>query len=301
MCQGGDFSQRNGSGGESIYGGSFPDENFDIKHDRPGLLSMANAGPNTNGSQFFITTVPTQHLDNRHVVFGQVLKGYGVVRDLECSTVGEGAAPVEACIISDCGELPADTNLATIEGFNSREDGDPFPEFPDDTDLPDGEDEFSFRIRASNTIRDRGNVLFNEGKLKAAIAKYDKAMHYLDPEDFEPDGEPLTPEQLNELGHTFSRCLLNRATCRLKLDDVDGTIADCNHVLSRVPDNVKALFRRGQAKLKLGEHASAVEDLQAAADLQPTDTVIKAELIRARKLMDAIKRKEKATYSRMFS
>uniref|UniRef100_A0A8I6AK73 Peptidyl-prolyl cis-trans isomerase n=1 Tax=Rattus norvegicus TaxID=10116 RepID=A0A8I6AK73_RAT len=83
MIQGGDFSNQSGPGRESIYDEKFENENFHRKHEREGLLSMANACPNTNDSQFFITTGPTPHMDGKHVVFGQVMKGHGVARMLE--------------------------------------------------------------------------------------------------------------------------------------------------------------------------------------------------------------------------
>ncbi len=104
MCQGGDFTRSNGTGGESIYGTKFADENFTLKHTTPGLLSMANAGPNTNGSQFFLTTVATPWLDGKHVVFGSVVEGMDVVSTLEQlgSRSGQTSQPV---VIADCGQL----------------------------------------------------------------------------------------------------------------------------------------------------------------------------------------------------
>ena len=104
MLQGGDFTNHNGTGGKSIYGEKFADENFTRKHDRPGLLSMANAGPNTNGSQFFVTTVPCPWLDGKHVVFGEVIEGFDVVKKIEVQGSRSGATHARITIEAS-GEL----------------------------------------------------------------------------------------------------------------------------------------------------------------------------------------------------
>ena len=104
MLQGGDFTNHNGTGGKSIYGEKFEDENFELKHEEPGLLSMANAGPGTNGSQFFITTIACPWLDGAHVVFGRVTNGLDLVQKIEMCGSRSGATSVPIRI-DDCGEL----------------------------------------------------------------------------------------------------------------------------------------------------------------------------------------------------
>lgn len=115
MCQGGDITRGDGKGGESIYGGYFDDENFTLPHDKPGILSMANSGPNKNRSQFFITTVPTPFLNGKHVVFGEVIEGMDVVKAMEKAGTQSGK-PTAEVLIFNCGQVGVTPEKPVKEG-----------------------------------------------------------------------------------------------------------------------------------------------------------------------------------------
>ncbi|PWA49214.1 peptidyl-prolyl cis-trans isomerase / cyclophilin-40 (CYP40) / rotamase [Artemisia annua] len=238
MIQGGDISARNGTGGESIYGLKFEDENFEVEHERKGMLSMANSGPNTNGSQFFITTTRTPHLNGKHVVFGKVIKGMGVVRSVEHTITGENDLPTLDVIIEDCGELPEGADDGTCDFFK---DGDTYPDWPLDLDVKP--EEVYWWMSAVDAIKSYGNEQFKKQDYKSALRKYRKALRYL---DVCWEKEDIDEGKTDSLRKTKSQIFTNSSACKLKLGDLKGALLDADFALREIDDNVKALYRQGQ-------------------------------------------------------
>ncbi|KAJ8399273.1 hypothetical protein AAFF_G00413110 [Aldrovandia affinis] len=292
MIQGGDFSCQNGTGGESIYGEKFEDENFHYKHDREGLLSMANSGPNTNGSQFFITTVPTEHLDGKHVIFGQVLKGMGVAKILEAMETNAEDVPLKLCVIAECGEHKPGDDWGVAPNDGS---GDAHPDFPEDSDVDFKDVNNIFQV--AEDVKGIGNNYFKTQNWLAANKKYSKALRYL-----EVCGDVVDDEEAQKKLELIAlSCILNIAACKLKMQLWQDAIDSCNEALELNQANTKALYRRAQAWQGMKDYSNALLDLKKAQEITPEDKAIGNEMLRVKQKVKDEKEKEKRTYAKMFA
>lgn len=314
MIQGGDFTAGNGTGGESIYGEKFDDENFKIKHEKPFLLSMANAGPGTNGSQFFITTAPTAHLDGKHVVFGEVIEGKGIVRKIEdLKTQNDKPQPHNVTIV-DCGQLSGENDPPSKKKQDTT--GDKYQDYPEDEP---GHDEFTYEqvTKIAEEIKDFGNVAFKAGNFDLAIDKYQKAFRYLSeyPEANETDQDG---EKLNEKAAKIRFAVhCNTALQYIKLNNHKQAVKSADKAIELMKGKrgwdplkgsgaispkelARAYYRRGLANKALKDDEAAIADFAEAVKLQPDDAAAQKELREARKKVADQDKTDKAAFKKFF-
>lgn len=301
MIQGGDFTAFNGTGGESIYGEKFEDENFDLKHDKPFLLSMANSGPATNGSQFFITTVETPHLDGKHVVFGKVINGKSLVRKIE-NLPTQADKPLSDVVVAECGELTGeDYENADKKVVDAT--GDPYEDYPADYD---GELTAPAAYEIAAKLKDLGNSAFKNGNIPLGVDKYQKGLRYLNEAPFADDKDPKELDgQLKALRFTLHS---NSALLANKLKHFHDGKKWAGHALETAQaagakdgDRAKAHYRRAVAEVGLKEEDDALKDLEAALKLSPNDAAISNEIARVKKIIADADKKQKEAARKFFS
>ncbi|KAH7309404.1 peptidyl-prolyl cis-trans isomerase [Rhizoctonia solani] len=300
MIQGGDFTAGNGTGGESIYGEKFEDEAFPVNHTKPFLLSMANAGPNTNGSQFFVTTVATPHLDQKHVVFGEVVKGKSIIRQVENTPTSSGDAPVSPCVITKCGELTSDDELQLANEVPP--DGDKYEDYPEDDDS-DVQNNPETALNIAREIKEAGTKLHKEGKLDLALDKYQKAIRYLDVHPVPPQDGPNLQAEFTAL---LTPLLLNSALAAIKTGKPSAALAATTRALGLKPeigtnDKGKAYYRRALAHSLLHDEDEAEADLHEAIKIVPGDEAVRAELVKVQQRKKEKREKEKKAFKGLFS
>lgn len=256
----------------------------------------------TNGSQFFVTTVPTPHLDGKHVVFGELLSGKSIIRQIENIKTVPDDKPARDCVIVDCGELSgAEYDNATAKAPDAT--GDPYEDFPDD-ERKDGDDFKGPEIlKIASALKEMGTKAFKANDLSTGLAKYQKGLRYLQeyPEPLENDPADLGA-QLEALRITLHT---NSALLQLKLKQFADAETSASNALAfkgiKDADKGKALYRRAVAKKEQKDEEGAVEDLQEALKVVPQDAAIVNELQAVKKKQQDRAAKEKAAYSKFFA
>lgn len=300
MIQGGDFTAFNGTGGESIYGEKFEDENFDLKHDKPFLLSMANSGPGTNGSQFFVTTVPTPHLDGKHVVFGEVINGKNIVREIE-NLRTQSDKPTEDVTIVDCGELEG-SEFETATQKTKDATGDPYEDFPDDQGTNMKGEEY-FKI--ASQLKNFGNAAFKAADNEAAIEKYQKGLRYLNEYPSTTADDPADlKDNIAALRFTLNNNSAQAALKAKRFRDADKWASDAVNSAStgtKPGDKAKAHYRRAEARIGMKDYEESIRDLEEAQKLDPNTKAIGDLLTKTKSLISESEKKQKKGLKNAFA
>ncbi|SGZ53658.1 CIC11C00000002102 [Sungouiella intermedia] len=306
MIQGGDveYGKSSSFNDERVGTGravaEFADENLTEKLDGPFKLCMANSGPNTNSSQFFITTYPAPHLDGKHTVFGRVIHGKSVVRAIEKVQTTKSNVPVESSlpVITSAGEWNEGDQVPIFNACYDPIGGDIYEEHPDDDEHIDKESSLSV-FEAASIIKNSGGELFKKGQLREASLKYKKSLRYV--MEYLPD-EDLEPELYTKYVELKKKLYLNLSLVCLKVGDLAKCVDYCTYLLDMelLPgEKGKTLYRMGSAHVALKKYGEAVKYLQSAKEVV-SDAGIEKELKRAEELMDAEKKKERAKYAKFF-
>lgn len=274
MSQGGDIVNFTGSGGESIYGKTFEDENFTLLHE-DGAVSMANLGkPNTNNSQFFITSGECPHLNGTHVVVGYVIRGIGIIGEMERYATDEGA-PTKEITIYDCGQVAPGGDW----GLNDNDEtDDKLPPFPKDWTKFEIDFTINDMLEYLNAIKSAGNHFYARRQWVDACRRYKKAERYF---NFFNNKIRIIEDRVKLEQFQLANSL-NLAAALLRQEDFENVVFACNSALAIDPNNPKALFRRGQAHNALKNYELAITDLKQALEQIPTDKLVQGELTRAK-------------------
>lgn len=307
MVQGGDVEygqvEQYGSAqvGTGTDGTTFADENTSVPLETPFWLCMANSGPNTNSTQFFVSTYPAPHLQGKHTVFGRVVHGKSVIRAVERVSTNSADIPVkeQLPVIVDCGEWNDGDALPIFNASVDQVGGDIYEEYPDDDDNIVKDSSLSV-YDAACIIKDSGGLLFKRGEHQNALFKYAKALRYV--MEYIPD-EDQEPEFYAKYTDLKKKLYLNISLVALKLGDFNRCVDYGLYVLEMVltpAEKAKVYYRMGSANIALKKYTEAIANLEKAGELT-SDAGIERELRRARELQETQAKRERAKYAKFFA
>lgn len=313
MIQGGDIVCGDGTGGVSIYAneteklenktlGLFEDENL-IPLDSLMILAMANSGPNTNTSQFFITTSPAPHLNGKHTVFGRVIHGKSVVREIEKVETTQDDSPKQKIIVIDCGEWYQGDEVPVYNACYDTIGGDIFEEYPEDETSIDEKTLTAYN--ATTIIKDSATLLFKSGEKQKALLKYKKALRYCN--EFVPDRDS-EPKYCDLFLDLKKKLFLNLSLTTLNLGDYNESAKYCTYLLEmddslklNLGEKAKTFYRLGLSYRHLKKLDKSFDSFTQAKSFAPDDKLIQLEFTKLEQLLQLHKLKQKSQFSKFFA